>query len=223
MRKMFIFVSIMVLLAMLLTACGGQNGDTTVDNNQADNDMADNNNTVNEGDTSDEGDMGDEESRKVATFAWTQEPDSLNPFYTDMWFSAILQQLYLCWPWQYDDQNVAYPHLVTEIPSLENGGISEDGLTITLNLKDGINWSDGEPITSADFMFTYEMVMADANAVNSQYPYDYLADLQAPDDTTVVMSFDEPFAPWQSTLWLGILPEHVLRPVFDTDGSLMEA
>jgi peptide/nickel transport system substrate-binding protein len=165
----------------------------------------------------------DEGQGKVATFAWTQEPDSLNPFYTDMWFSAILQQLYLCWPWQYDENNVPYPHLLTEIPTLDNGGISSDGLTITMHLKDEIQWSDKEPITSADFLFTYEMAMADANAVNSQYPYDYLVDLQVPDDQTVVMVFEEPFAPWESTFWRGILPEHILRPVFEEDGSIMEA
>ncbi len=160
---------------------------------------------------------------KVATFAWTQEPDSLNPFYTDMWFSAILQQLYLCWPWEYDDQNLPYPLLITEMPSVENGGLSADGLVITLSLLEDIKWSDGEPITSADFLFTYEMNMADENAVNSQYPYDYLVDLQAPDDYTVVMTFEEPFAPWESTLWRGILPEHILRPIFEADGNIMEA
>lgn len=160
---------------------------------------------------------------KVVTFAWTQEPDSLNPFYTDMWFSAILQQLYLCWAWEYDDQNLPYPHLVTEIPSLENGGLSEDGLIITLHLRDDIVWSDGTPITSADFKFTYDTVMTDANAVNSQYPYDYLDSVEAPDDLTVVMNFAEPFAAWEANFWHGILPAHVLQPVFDAEGSLIEA
>jgi peptide/nickel transport system substrate-binding protein len=200
MRKWFFLMAVLAILTLALSACGG--GDT-------------NGNTGNTGDT---GDTGAEAPYKVATFAWTQEPDSLNPFYTDMWFSAIMQQLYLCWPWEYDDSNAPYPHLVTQMPS-----VSEDGLTVTLNLRDDINWSDGEPITSADFLFTYEMVMADENIVNSQYPYDYLVDLQAPDETTVVMSFEETFAPWESTFWRGILPEHVLRPVFESDGNIMEA
>lgn len=160
---------------------------------------------------------------KVVTFAWTQEPDSLSPFYTDMWFSAILQQLYLCWAWEYDDQNVAYPHLVTEIPTKENGGLSEDGLVITLHLRDNVVWSDGEPITSADFKFTYDMIMSDANAVNSQYPYDYLDSVEAPDPLTVVMNFAEPFAAWEANFWHGVLPAHILQPIFDSDGSLMEA
>jgi peptide/nickel transport system substrate-binding protein len=208
MRKWFFsLASVLILMLLLLTACAPKDEVGNVANNM--NDTAD--------DTT--ADVG----KKVATFAWTQEPDSLNPFYTDMWFSAILQQLYLCWPWEYDDQNIPYPHLISEIPSKENGGVSEDGLVITLNLLDDITWSDGEPITSADFLFTYEMNMADVNAVNSQYPYDYLVDLQAPDEKTVVMYFEEPFAPWESTFWRGILPEHILRPVYEADGNIMEA
>jgi peptide/nickel transport system substrate-binding protein len=160
---------------------------------------------------------------KVVTFAWTQEPDSLNPFYTDMWFSAIIQQLYLCWAWEFDDQNLPFPNLVQEMPSLDNGGVSADGLVITLNLRDDIKWSDDTPITSADFVFTYDMIMNEANAVNSQYPYDYLDSVEAPDDTTVVMNFSEPFAPWVSTFWRGLMPKHILEPVFEADGSLQEA
>jgi len=143
---------------------------------------------------------------KVVTFAWTQEPDSLNTYYSDMWFADILGQLFACWAWEYDDQNLPYPHLVTEIPSIKNGGLSEDGLTITLKLRDDI-----------------VMIMDDANAVNSQYPYDYLDSVETPDDLTVVMNFAEPFAAWGASFWQGILPAHILQPVFDAEGSLMEA
>jgi ABC-type transport system substrate-binding protein len=161
--------------------------------------------------------------RKVTTFAWTQEPDTLNPAYTNMWFSSIIQQLYNCWPWEYDDQNTAFPHLVTEIPSMENGGVSEDGLVITMHLRDDIAWSDGTPITADDFVFTYEMYMDEGNTVSSQYPYYYIDSIEAPDDLTVVINFSEPFAPWEGTLWRGILPKHVLEPVFEAEGSIDEA
>jgi peptide/nickel transport system substrate-binding protein len=161
--------------------------------------------------------------QKIVTFAWTQEPDTLNPHYTNMWFSTILQQLYNCWVWEYDADNVPYPKLVTEIPSMENGGVSEDGLVITLNLRDGLVWSDGTPLTAEDFVFTYEMIMDPGNTVSSQYPYDYLTSVEAPDAQTVVMTFEEPFAPWQANFWKGILPKHVLGPVFEAEGSIDEA
>jgi peptide/nickel transport system substrate-binding protein len=160
---------------------------------------------------------------KISTWAWTQEPDTLNPHYTNMWFSSILQQLYNCWAWEYDDQNMAFPKLVTEIPSTENGGVSEDGLVITLNLRDDLVWSDGTPLTAEDFVFTYEMIIDPGNTVSSVYPYDYLTSVEAPDAQTVVMNFSEPFAPWQATFWKGILPKHVLQPVFDAEGTIDEA
>lgn len=159
-------------------------------------------------------------ARKVATFIWTQEPDVLNPLYTNMWFSSITQQLWNCWAWDFDDQNNPHPVLVKEMPSVENGGISPDGRVITLKLRDDIVWSDGTPITSEDFVFTYEMTMSPKNTVASTFPYDKLEKVEAPDARTVVMTFKEPFAAWQATLWHGLLPAHILRPVFEKEGTI---
>lgn len=160
---------------------------------------------------------------KTLRIIFTQEPDSLNPLYTSMWFAALLDQVGLCWAWEFDNNNAAFPRLVTEIPSIENGGVSEDGLTITLHLRDNIVWSDGEPITAADFLFTYDIIMDPANAVDSQYPYDMLASIEAPDERTVVMRFDEPFVPWLGTFWRVVLPRHILEPVYQEQGSIVEA
>jgi peptide/nickel transport system substrate-binding protein len=161
--------------------------------------------------------------KKVATFIWTQEFDNLNPMYTGMWFSTISQQIWNCDPWDWDDTDSPHPVLVAELPSLENGGISEDGKTITLKLRDDIVWSDGEPITSDDFVFTHAMFTDPANAVNSTYPYDQFTSIEAPDERTVVITFDEPFVPWMASIFVEILPAHVLRPVFEAEGSLDEA
>jgi peptide/nickel transport system substrate-binding protein len=161
--------------------------------------------------------------RKVAEFIWTQEFDTLNPYYSSMWFAAITQQIWNAWAWEFDDNNEPFPVLVTEIPSVENGGISEDGSVITMNLRDDITWSDGEPITADDFVFTWEMVVDPNNIVASTYPYDQIASVEAPDPQTVVVTFNEPFAPWLATLWHGILPKHVLQPVYDAEGTLDNA
>jgi peptide/nickel transport system substrate-binding protein len=159
--------------------------------------------------------------RKVATFIWTQEFDTLNPLYTNMWFSSITQQIWSCAAWVFDDQNQLKADLVKEIPSVENGLISADGKTITLKLRDDIKWHDGEPITSKDFDFTYKMYMADKNAVASRTPYDSIEKLETPDATTVIVTFKEPYAPWGAKLFFnGMLPAHVLQPVFDKDGTI---
>jgi peptide/nickel transport system substrate-binding protein len=160
---------------------------------------------------------------KVTTFIFTQEFDNLNPYYSNMWYAQIPQQFWLVWPWQYDENNEPYPVLVTELPSVENGGISEDGLTITMKLRDDLVWSDGEPLTSADFVFTHEMIMNPANTVASTYPNDQLESIEAPDETTVVMNFAEPFVAWQATMWHGVLPKHILEPVFEAEGTIDNA
>lgn len=160
---------------------------------------------------------------KVLTLIWTQEFDSLNPLYTNMWFSYVTHQVWLSWAWEFDQANNAFPKLVTELPSMENGGISEDGMVITMHLRDDLEWSDGEKLTADDFIFTWEMAINPANSVASTYPYDRIGSIEAPDDTTVVINFIEPFAPWLATLWHGILPAHILKPVFEAEGTIDNA
>lgn len=168
----------------------------------------------------DEPDADEEEAEepaapKVVTLAWTQEPDTLNRSYSNMWYMAVLTDLYSCWPWSYDENNEPFPSLLTEMPTL-----SEDGLIITMNLRDDIFWSDGTPITADDFLFTHQMITSEANAVDSVYPYD-LFESSAPDGQTVVMTFEEPFTPWMSSIWQGdLMPKHILEPVFESEGSI---
>jgi peptide/nickel transport system substrate-binding protein len=161
--------------------------------------------------------------RKLVRFIFTQEFDTLNPHYTNMWFSSITWQIWNVGAWDFDEENNPRPIMVTEIPSMDNGGISPDGNVITLTLRDDIVWSDGQPITSDDFAFTYDMVVHPNNTVASTYPYDLIENLETPDARTVVMTFDEPFAPWVGSFWLSVLPAHVLRPVFEAEGTIDNA
>jgi peptide/nickel transport system substrate-binding protein len=128
-----------------------------------------------------------------------------------------------CYAWLFDEKNNPVPQLVKEMPSLENGGISEDGKTLTLKLREDLVWSDGTPLTADDFIFTYEMNISPKNAVSSVSPYDKIVKMEAPDPQTLVMTFKEPYAPWMGQLWHGILPKHILQPVFDKDGTLDKA
>jgi peptide/nickel transport system substrate-binding protein len=192
MRKFFHFLLSLVILALILSGCAAGGGGA-----------------------------GQAEP-KIATMIFTQEPDTLNPLYTNMYFSGITQQIWNVWAWEYDDQNEPIPVLVEELPSLENGGLSEDGKTLTLKLRDDLVWSDGEKMTSKDFKFTYDMVINPSNTVSTTYPYDQIASLETPDDLTVVVKYEEPFAPWLQ-LFHGLLPAHVLQPVYDADGTLDNA
>jgi peptide/nickel transport system substrate-binding protein len=57
---------------------------------------------------------------------------------------------------RFDENGDMVPWLADEIPTVENGGVSEDLTSITWKITPGILWSDGTPLTSADVVFTWE-------------------------------------------------------------------
>jgi peptide/nickel transport system substrate-binding protein len=202
MRTMKITLAVIVVATMLLTSCGSgaTEGPEPAATDSQEPAVTDN---------------PEPTEPKIITIAWTQEPNSLNRSYSSMWYMSTIVQLYSCSPWQYNEKNEPYPYMLTELPT-----ISADGLVATMHLRDDLVWSDGTPLTSEDFVFTYDMITNPANAVDSVYPYDKFT-VSAPDAQTVVMNFNEVFTPWMAWLWSGtIMPKHVLQPVFDAEGTI---
>ena len=208
--NLYLLLSLVVLASMILTACGG-----TAPATEAPPEV--------------ESPATDQPSEATfsgtATITFTQEPDNLNYLYTEMWFSQITRDFWNKGLWSFDDGNKPVPEIAAEIPTAENGGLSEDGKTITVKLRDDVTWSDGEPVTADDFVFSFEMVMSDANVVLSRYPFEeYVESVTAEDPQTLVIQLKEPFAPWLTYMfddW--VLPKHVLQPVFDSEGTIDNA
>ena len=158
---------------------------------------------------------------KVVVITATEEPDILNPLYSATWYSAITTDLWLRSLWTYDENNEPVPQVAVEVPSLANGGVSEDGKTITVKLREDAVWSDGTPVTADDYVFTFEMILEPQNTIESTYPYaDYVESVVAEDDQTLVISFVEPFAPWLNSVFEYVLPRHLLEPVFQEENTL---
>src|SRR6185295_1024000 len=69
--------------------------------------------------------------------------------------------------------------------------------------------------------------ISDKNTVGSRYPWDTkIASVEAPDPQTVVVTYNEAYAPWLATLFSVVyppIPQHILQPVFDADGTLDKA
>jgi peptide/nickel transport system substrate-binding protein len=167
---------------------------------------------------------GAQDTSNTLRIALEQELDTLNPLYTQMWFATTVQDIVHASSWVIDDAANPVAQIAAEIPSSENGGLSEDGTVITFTIREGAVWSDGTPITSDDFVFTYEMIMDPANTVSSRTPWDTaVASVEGPDPQTVVITTNEPYAPWLAQLRLQPLPAHILRPVFEAEGTLDSA
>ncbi len=167
---------------------------------------------------------------KVVRVTFQQEPDNLNPLYTNMWYVYVAQGLFLnTGLLTYNEKNTPIPWIAKEIPSKANGSISADDKVITYKLREDAKWSDGEPLTADDYVFTWQMVMSDKNAVISRDPWDaYVDKVEAKDKTTLVVTFKEPYAPWQAKIFSNVngsqaIPKHILEPVFKKDGTIDKA
>jgi peptide/nickel transport system substrate-binding protein len=86
--------------------------------------------------------------------------------------------------------------LATEVPSVENGLLSEDLKTVTFKLKEGVLWSDGEPFTAQDVVFTWQWIMNPGNSSVSIGVWEPIENIEAVDDLTVQVTFAEPSAAW---------------------------
>lgn len=84
-------------------------------------------------------------------------------------------------------------------------GASEDGLTWTVEIRDDVKFTDGEPLTADDVAFTYNTVK-ESSSVNDFTMLDYA---EAASDTTVLFHMTRPFSIWPYTMAIvGIVPEH---------------
>ncbi len=101
--------------------------------------------------------------------------------------SLVVEPLARC-----DQDGNILPWLVDEVPTIENGGVAADLTSITWKLSDGLVWSDGSPVTSADVVFTGEYCMDENSGCNSLQQFDGVASIEAVDDSTIKITFDAP-------------------------------
>ena len=101
--------------------------------------------------------------------------------------------------------------------------LTVDGVRLVVPLQDGTTWSDGQELTAADVVFTFEI--AKDNALSYSIVWDYLDTVEAADDRTVVFTAKaDPFNPGTIKAWIAatyILPRHVWEP-YVSDGSLLK-
>lgn len=115
------------------------------------------------------------------------EPDTLNPLFANSQAASDIEYAVFEPVFRYDPDGNFLPAAVTEVPTLDNGGISKDGKTITLHFRKGMKWSDGAPYDARDFVFTWHAVMNPRNNTRLQVGWDDVASMDLRDDNLTVL------------------------------------
>lgn len=90
--------------------------------------------------------------------------------------------------------------------------VSKDQKTITFKLKPGLQWADGVPLTSADVLFTWQLVTDDKTRTPYGADYKLVTKAESPDPLTFRITYAKPYAPaLESWAGLQILPKHLLE------------
>jgi len=118
-----------------------------------------------------------------------QAPSILNPYLSSGTKDVETASLILEGLAGFDEKGVVFPRLAESVPTVENGGITEDLTQITWKLKPGLLWSDGTPVTSADAKFTYEYCTHPEGGCAQAARYEGIESIETPDDLTIVIKF----------------------------------
>ena len=128
---------------------------------------------------------------EVKIIYW-QAPSILNPYLSGGTKDIESASLVIEPLARYNSSGELTPWLVDEVPTVSNGGVSEDLTSITWNITPGIVWSDGTPFTSADVKFTYEYCTDPESGCAQLTKFDGVTSVETPDDLTVVVNFGQP-------------------------------
>jgi peptide/nickel transport system substrate-binding protein len=113
----------------------------------------------------------------------------------------------------YDNDGAPVPVLAAELPTRANGGVSDDGRTVTWRLKPGVKWHDGQPFTADDVVFNWRYATDPAMGAFTSGSYLGIASTERVDALTVRVVYTrpnpDPLGAWAINQ---LLPRHLFAP-----------
>ena len=189
-RLLLLVVGLLGAFALVAAGCGGSNEESS-------------------GGTSSGGGETTAAANQTMTIGWGAEPPSLDPgLATDTTSSNVLLNIM-------DPLVRLNPDTLEAVPSLaESWDVSSDGKTVTFHLRQDGKWTNGDPVTASDFVYSWKRTLSPELAADYAYQLygivgaqeynacqkncDALADkvgVSAPDDYTLVVKLTSP-QPW---------------------------
>ena len=145
---------------------------------------------------------------------WWQGPTILNPHLSigvkDGDGSRIFYEPLI----SFDPEGNFVPVLAAEVPTLQNGGVARDGLSVTWKIKRNVQWHDGKPLTADDFVFTWEYASDPTTTAITAGSYKEVARIEKLDAHTIKIVYQKPNPAWFQTFGgtLCVIPKHVFEP-----------
>src|SRR5207249_10473023 len=102
---------------------------------------------------------------------WWQAPTLLNPHFANGTKDQDACRIFYEPLASYDPDGNVIPVLAAETPSVQNGAVAKDGMSVTWKLKKNVVWHDGKPVTADDVVINGEYVMDPATAAVTIGPY----------------------------------------------------
>jgi peptide/nickel transport system substrate-binding protein len=142
------------------------------------------------------------QEKKVLKIGWEQDPVTLSPFTDED------EESFRIWAINYDLLVNFNPDNLAPSPGIaESWDLSDDKKTVTFHLQEGLKWSDGQPITSKDVKYSFE-VLGGNGLLFTSYT-DNVSSIETPDDATVIVHMKKPDTRIIGGVFIWILPEHV--------------
>jgi peptide/nickel transport system substrate-binding protein len=165
------------------------------------------------------GGVHSQDENRVLRMAFTEEPEMLVDYFSNTLLAIQLYRMHSQPQWGMTGSSEVVPILLDELPSYENGGVSQtaDGKTVVkFTLADFAVWSDGTPITADDFVLPYDIGTDGVSAMLSyQLPDDAQAVVaQGETDKDVVITFPGAFPDWYLADIVP-MPAHILREPYE--------
>lgn len=198
-------VALLAAFALIIAACGSDDDDGAAgDDVNTEDGSGDDSSDDDSGDDSSGDDSGDDSSGddsaasgdagtggNLLLLQW-QAPSLANPYLSGGSKDVLAASLVLEPLARIDPSGSVVPTLATEVPTVANGGVSEDLTTITWTLQDGLVWADGSAVTSEDVVFSWEYCVNETTGCTSLDNFAGVTNVVADDATTVTVTFDSP-------------------------------
>jgi len=186
---------VLVMAVLILTACGGGGAAATNSNTQATQPASNS-------------------EKSTVRIGWAGSPDTLNPG------TAVLSEAYTIFALVYD---TVYEYQLDgsyKLDVAESADVSDDGLTWTFKIRDGIKFHDGEPMTAKDVAFSINLYKNNADYIYLNAYTVNFDTIEASDDSTVVITLTDAVPNMDYLLsYLYILPEHIWKDYAEAPGS----